>query len=85
MKRVFKAWKLIKRRKIKLLKKIVGKKRKVDQFLMSIALMRWKVESRTARIQKMTSQVSLRLPANPKSKKAVDVAYKRVMSRRKLK
>ena len=85
MKRAFKAWKFIKRRKIKLLKKILNKKAKVDQFLMSIAIMKWKVEARNAKIQRMTSQVNLRLPPNPKSKKAVDVAYKRVMSRRKLK
>ena len=85
MKRVFKAWKLLKKRKLKILRKIVNKKIKVDSFLVSVALMRWKVESRAGKIQKMASQAILRLPSQPYSKKGVNLAYKRVLSRRKLK
>lgn len=47
--------------------------------------MRWKVESRAAKIQRMTSQVTLKINTRAYSKKGLDIAYKRVMSKRKLK
>ena len=47
--------------------------------------MRWKVQSRTAKIQRMTSQVTLKINAKVFSKKGLDIAYNRVKSKRKLK
>lgn len=77
MQRIFEAWKRVKKRKVCLLRKIIKRKAKIDKFMMSIALMTWKVQSRAEKITKMASMVNLQ-PYKPKSKKAIDQAYRRV-------
>jgi len=46
MKRVFKAWKLIKKRKIKLLKAILKRKNQKEIALQSVFLTQWRITTR---------------------------------------
>lgn len=73
MKRVFLAWKKFKARKLKLLKKILTRKQKADVFLCSIALAKWRMNSDSIKLQRMTSQTLLKIctPGIPASKKGI--------------
>lgn len=81
---MFRAWILIKKRKLKLLKNIVKRKIKSDNFLTAIALTRWKMNSRADRIRRMASAalLSVRVTSMPKSRKGIDLAYKRTIASR---
>ena len=84
LKRLFVAWRNIHKRKIKILRNIIKRKIKCDKFLMSIVLTRWKMNSRADRIRKMASAaiLSTRVSSIPKSKKGIELAYKRTIENR---
>ena len=62
MKRLFLEWKNIKKRKIDLLKKLMKKKRKADDFMKMVCLTKWKMNIRAKSLQKMASEIILRHP-----------------------
>ena len=84
-KRILAAWRSLRKRKLKLFEKIVKRKIKCDKFLTAIALTKWKMNSRAEKIRKMASVAILgtRLVSVPKSKKGIDLAYRRVMESRR--
>lgn len=75
------AWKRIKIEKIKLLRRIVKKKMKDDKFLVAIAYEKWRLNSRTMKLKKMSSQALLRGRNShrmPVSKMGIEYEYQRI-------
>lgn len=83
--KMMKAWRNVKKRKIKLLKAIVKRKIKGDNFMLAVIITKWKINSRADRIKRMASAALLgtRISSMPKSKKGIDLAYQRTIQNRK--
>lgn len=81
---IFSAWKNLKKKKMKMLKKIVKRKIKNDNFLVAITLAKWKINSRAEKIFKMANAIMTISSELPKSKKGVDIAYRRAIATKNL-
>jgi hypothetical protein len=72
--RLFRAWKKLKHKKLKLLKAILSRKSKTETFLRAIAFAKWKLKVRANKIQRMVSAVLVKTASVaklPVSKKGI--------------
>ena len=75
---MMKAWRNVKKRKIKLLKAIVKRKIKGDNFMLAVIITKWKINSMAS-----AALLGTRISSMPKSKKGIDLAYQRTIQNRK--